>query len=67
MPDLIYKLDIAAFMVAWVIGAALVGVAAGRRGFLPLAWGLASLVVSPVVGFVLLTLVTPRHNQRPRS
>jgi hypothetical protein len=43
-----------------VVGAWLVGVAAGKRGYNPVVWGVVSLFVSPVVGVVLLALVTPR-------
>ncbi len=56
-----------AFAVAWVIGAWLVGVTAGRRGYSPVVWGVFSLVVSPVVGVVLLALVTPRRGPRAGS
>jgi len=56
-----------AFAVAWVIGACLVGVTAGRRGFSPVVWGVFSLFVSPVVGVVLLALVTPRRGPRAGS
>jgi uncharacterized membrane protein YhdT len=64
--DKLYPLTIALFLVAWVVGAWLVGVTAGHRGFKPLVWGLASLVISPIVGIVLLTLVTPRTGPRLR-
>jgi uncharacterized membrane protein YhdT len=64
--DTLYPLTIALFLVAWVVGAGLVGVTAGHRGFKPLVWGLASLVISPFVGIVLLTLVTPRTGPRLR-
>jgi uncharacterized membrane protein YhdT len=67
MADTLYLITRIAFVVAWVIGAYLVGIAAGRRGFEPLAWGLVSLVVSPVVGVVALTLVTPRSGPRTRG
>ena len=66
MTDTLYPLTIATFMVAWVIGAGLVGVTAGHRGFHPLAWGLVSMIVSPFVGIVLLTLITPRAGPRLR-
>jgi hypothetical protein len=56
-----------AFAVAWVIGAWLVGVTAGRRGYSPVVWGVFSLFVSPVVGVVLLALVTPRRGPRAGS
>lgn len=65
--ETLYPLTIAAFMVAWVVGAWLVGVTAGNRGFKPVVWGLAALVISPLVGIVLLELVTPRTGPRPRS
>jgi uncharacterized membrane protein YhdT len=67
MADTLYLITRIAFVAAWVLGAHLVGVAAGRRGFLPLAWSLVSLVVSPVVGIVALTLVTPRSGPRTRE
>lgn len=66
MADTLYSLTMAAFMVAWVVGAWLVGVTAGHRGFKPLVWGLASLLISPLVAIVLLELVTPRAGPRPR-
>ena len=66
MTETLYPLTIALFLVAWVVGAMLVGVTAGHRGFNPLVWGLASLVISPYVGIVLLTLVTPRNGPRLR-
>ena len=66
MTETLYPLTIASFMVAWVVGAYLVGVTAGHRGFSALAWGLVSLVISPFVGIVLLTLVTPRTGPRLR-
>lgn len=53
-----------AFAVAWVIGACLVGVTAGKRGYSPVVWGVFSLFVSPVVGVVLLALITPRRGPR---
>jgi uncharacterized membrane protein YhdT len=64
--DTLYPLTIAFFLVAWVVGAWLVGVTASHRGFKPLAWGLAALVISPFVGIVLLNLVTPRAGPRLR-
>lgn len=67
MADTLYLITRIAFVVAWVVGAYLVGVTAGRRGFQPLAWGLVSLVVSPVVGIVALTLITPRSGPRTRE
>jgi uncharacterized membrane protein YhdT len=66
MANTLYPLTVAFFMVAWVVGAWLVGVTAGHRGYKPLVWGLASLVISPFVGIVLLELVTPRDGPRPR-
>jgi hypothetical protein len=45
----------------------LVGVTAGHRGFNPLVSGLMSLVISPFIGIVLLTLVTPRTGPRLRA
>ena len=60
MADTLYLITRIAFVVAWVAGAYLVGVTAGRRGFQPLAWGLVSLVVCPVVGIVALTLSSLR-------
>lgn len=67
MTDTLNQLTIAFFLVAWVVGAWLVGVTAGHRGFNSVVWGLVSLVVSPVIGIVLLMLVTPRSgpNLRP--
>lgn len=56
-----------AFAVAWVVGAWLVGVTAGRRGYSPVMWGVFSLFVSPVGGMLLLALVTPRHGPRAGS
>ena len=56
-----------AFAVAWVVGAWLVGVTAGRRGYSPVVWGVSSLFVSPVLGMVLLALVTPRRGPRAGS
>ncbi len=50
-----------AFAVAWVVGAWLVGVTAGKRGYSPVLWGVFSLFVSPVVGVVLLALITPKR------
>ena len=67
MADTLYTITRIAFVMAWIVGAYLVGVAAGRRGFQPLAWGLVSLIVSPVVGIVALTLVTPRSGPRTRD
>ena len=67
MADTLYFITRIAFVVAWVIGAYLVGVTTGRRGFQPLAWGLVSLVLSPVIGFVALTLVTPGSGPRTRE
>lgn len=55
------------FAVAWVVGAWLVGVTAGRRGYSPVVWGVFSLFVSPVVGMILLALVTPRRGPRAGS
>lgn len=49
------------FAVAWVMGAWLVGVTAGKRGYTPVFWGLFALLVSPIAGAVLLLLVTPRR------
>ncbi len=66
MTDVLYPLTIAFFYLAWVVGAYLVGVTAGHRGFNPLVWGLVSLAISPFVGIVLLTLVTPRDGPRLR-
>jgi uncharacterized membrane protein YhdT len=56
-----------AFAVAWVVGAWLVGVTAGKRGYNPVLWGVVSLFVSPVVGMVLLALITPSRGPRARS
>lgn len=56
-----------AFAVAWVVGAWLVGVTAGNRGFNPVLWSVFSLFVSPVVGMVLLALVTPSRGPRAGS
>ena len=66
MTETLYPLTIALFLVAWVVGAYLVGITAGHRGFKPLVWGLVSLMISPYVGIVLLTLVTPRNGPRLR-
>ena len=55
------------FAVAWVIGAWLVGVTAGKRGYSPVMWGVFSLFVSPVVGIVLLALITPTRGPRAGS
>ncbi len=66
MPSML-AIDYMAFAVAWVIGAWLVGVTAGKRGFSPVTWGVVSLFVSPVVGVVLLALVTPRRGPRAGS
>ncbi len=66
MSDTLYQMTIAFFLVAWVVGAYLVGVIAGHRGFSPLVWGLVSLVISPFIGLILLTLVTPRSGPRLR-
>ena len=66
MTAVLYPLTIAFFYLAWVVGAYLVGVTAGHRGFNPLVWGLVSLAISPFVGIVLLTLVTPRDGPRLR-
>lgn len=55
------------FAVAWVVGAWLVGVTAGRRGYSPVVWGVFSLFVSPVVGMILLALVTPGRGPRAGS
>jgi uncharacterized membrane protein YhdT len=60
-------IDYMAFAVAWVVGAWLVGVTAGNRGYSPVVWGVFSLFVSPVVGVVLLALVTPRRGPRAGS
>jgi len=56
-----------AFAVAWVVGAWLVGVTAGKRGYNAVLWGVVSLFVSPVVGMVLLALITPSRGPRARS
>jgi hypothetical protein len=66
MTDTLYPLTIAFFLVAWVVGAWLVGVTAGHRGFNPLVWGLVSLAISPFIGIVLLTMVTPGAGPRLR-
>ena len=66
MTETLYPLTIGLFLLAWVVGAWLVGVTAGHRNFNPLAWGLVSLVISPFLGIVLLTLVTPRTGPRLR-
>jgi uncharacterized membrane protein YhdT len=66
MSETLYQLTIAFFLVAWVVGAWLVGVTAGHRGFNPVVWGLVSLVISPFLGIVLLALVTPRSGPRLR-
>ncbi|MEI7742954.1 MAG: hypothetical protein WCK58_04280 [Chloroflexota bacterium] len=62
--EIIPAITYIAFAVAWVVGAGLVGVTAGNRGYSALAWGLFALVVSPVVGVVLLALITPRRGPR---
>jgi uncharacterized membrane protein YhdT len=64
--DTLYPLTWALFLVAWVVGAYLVGVTAGHRDFNPVVWGLVSLVISPFIGMVLLALVTPRSGPRLR-
>ena len=64
--DTLYPLTIAFFLLAWVVGAYLVGVTAGHRGFNPAVWGLVSLAISPFIGIVLLTLVTPGTGPRLR-
>jgi urea transporter len=56
-----------ALAVAWVVGASLVGVTAGKRGYNPVLWGVVSLFVSPVVGMVLLALITPSRGPRAGS
>jgi uncharacterized membrane protein YhdT len=56
-----------AFAVAWVVGAWLVGVTAGRRGYNLVLWGVVSLFVSPLVGMVLLALITPSRGPRAGS
>jgi hypothetical protein len=60
-------IDYIASAVAWVVGAWLLGVTAGKRGYDPVVWGVFSLVVSPVVGVVLLDLVTPKRGPRAGS
>jgi len=64
--EVLYPLTIAFFYLAWLVGAYLVGVTAGHRGFNPLVWGLVSLVISPYIGMILLALVTPRAGPRLR-
>jgi hypothetical protein len=64
--ETLYPLTIGLFLLAWVVGGWLVGVTARHRGFVPLPWALVSLVISPFVGIVLLTLVTPRTGPRLR-
>jgi uncharacterized membrane protein YhdT len=64
--ETLYALTIVVFFLAWVVGAYLVGVTAGHRGFNPVVWGLVSLVISPFIGIVLLALVTPRTGPRLR-
>jgi hypothetical protein len=49
------------FAVVWVMGAWMVGVTAGKRGYNPVFWGLFALLVSPIAGAALLVLVTPRR------
>ncbi len=56
-----------AFAVAWVVGSWLVGVTAGKRGFNAVLWGVFSLFVSPVLGIVLLALITPTRGPRAGS
>ena len=56
-----------AFAVAWVVGAWLLGVTAGKRGYNPVLWGVFSLFVSPVVGMILLALITPSRGSRAGS
>ena len=63
----ILAIDYIAFAVAWILGAWLVGVTADKRGYSPVVWGVFSLFVSPVVGVVLLALVTPRRGPRAGS
>ena len=64
--DIVLGIDYVAFAAGWVVGAYLVGLTAGKRGFSPMVWGLFSLIASPVVGMVLLALVTPRDGPRLR-
>lgn len=46
-------------MILWIGLAGAVAIAAGRRGFNQYIWFFGCLVLSPVVGFVLLALLTP--------
>jgi hypothetical protein len=43
---------------AWIALAGLVALAAGRRGYNPYVWFLGCIVLSPVVGFALLALLS---------
>ena len=45
-------------MILWIGLAGAVAMAAGRRGYNQYVWFLGCIVISPVVGFVLLTLLT---------
>jgi hypothetical protein len=46
-------------MMAWIGLAGAVAIAAGRRDFNQYIWFLGCLVLSPLVGFVLLALLSP--------
>jgi len=48
-------------MVVWIGFAGAVALAAGRRGYNQYVWFFGCLVLSPLVGFVLLALLTPRR------
>lgn len=50
--------------VLWCALAGLVGLSAGRRGYNAFVWFLASLLISPIAGLVLLVLVTPSGGPR---
>lgn len=67
LPQLFPMIDVIALGIGWLVGAWLVGAAAGRRGFRMVLWGVAALVISPVLAIILLLLVTPaEHPRRPR-
>ena len=46
-------------MTLWIGLAGAVAIAAGRRGYNQYIWFLGCLVLSPLIGFVLLALLTP--------
>ena len=46
-------------MILWIGLAGAVAITAGRRGYNQYIWFLGCMVLSPLVGFVLLALLTP--------